>query len=99
MLTSTGQFDSVKTDTMAPLLHEQLKKFALEAWDQITPQEKPKGSYTKILQGPNKAYADFLAGLRVAISRSVVRRGQSAIKKKKSLHIKMKIKNVREPSL
>ena len=45
---------------------------AVEAWDRITPQGEPKGSYTKILQGPNEAYADFLAGLRVAISHSVV---------------------------
>ena len=27
---------------------------ALEGLDQITPQEEPIGSYTKILQGPNE---------------------------------------------
>ena len=56
---------------MPSLLHEQLKEVALEAWDRITPQGEPKGSYTKIFQGPNEAYADFLARLEVVISRSV----------------------------
>ena len=56
-----------------PLLHEQLKEVALEAWDRITPQGEPKGSYTKILQGPNEAYADFLTRLGVGISHNVVR--------------------------
>ena len=27
---------------------------ALEAWDRITPQGEPTGSYTKTLQGPNE---------------------------------------------
>ena len=46
---------------------------ALEAWDGITPQGEPTGSYTKILQGPNETYADFLARLETAISRTVIR--------------------------
>ena len=72
MLTGTGQFDAVEAQIQCPpLLHEQLKEVALEAWDRITPQGEPKGSYTKIFQGPNEAYADFLARLEVAISRSV----------------------------
>ena len=45
---------------------------ALEAWDRITPQEKPTGSYTKILQGPNKNYTDFLARLKTTISQTVI---------------------------
>ena len=74
MLTGMGQFDLVKAQIQCPLLlHEQLKEVALEAWDRITPQGEPKGSYTKILQGPNEAYADFSARLEVAISRSVIR--------------------------
>ena len=74
MLTGTGQFNLVEAQTQCPpLLHEQLKEVAIEAWDRITPQGEPKGSYTKILQGPNEAYADFLARLGVAISLSVVR--------------------------
>ena len=73
MLTGTGQFDLVKAQIQCPpLLHEQLKEVALEALDQITPQGEPTGSYTKILQGPNEAYADFLARLGVAISHIVV---------------------------
>ena len=73
MLTDMGQFDSVEAQIQCPpLLHEQLK-VALEALDRITSQGEPKGSYTKILQGPNEAYADFLARLGVAISHSVVR--------------------------
>ena len=44
---------------------------ALEAWDRITPQGEPTGSYTKILQGPNETYADFLARLQTAISCTV----------------------------
>ena len=73
MLTGMGQFDLVEAQIQCPpLLHEQLK-VALEAWDRITSQGEPKGSYTKILQGPNEAYADFLARLGVAISHSVVR--------------------------
>ena len=72
MLTGTGQFDAVEAQIQCPpLLHEQLKEVALEAWDRITPQGEPKGSYTKIFQGPNEAYADFLARLEVVISRSV----------------------------
>ena len=73
MLTRTGQFDLVEVQIQfLPLLHEQLKEVALEAWDQITPQGEPKGSYTKILQGPNEACANFLARLGVAISHNVV---------------------------
>ena len=45
---------------------------ALEAWDRITPQGEPIGSYTKILQGPNESYAGFLARLETAISRTVI---------------------------
>ena len=73
MLTGTGQFNLVEAQTQCPpLLQEQLKEVATEAWDRITPQGEPKGSYTNILQGPNKAYADFLARLGVTISCSVV---------------------------
>ena len=54
------------------MLHEQLKTVTLEAWDWITPQGEPTGSYTKILQGPNETYADFLARLETAISRNVI---------------------------
>lgn len=73
MLTSMGQFDLVKAQIQCPpLLHEQLKEVALEAWDQITHQGEPKSNYTKILQGPNEAYADFLPRLGVAISHNVV---------------------------
>ena len=45
----------------------------LEAWDRITPQREPTGSYTKTLQGPNQCYAGFLARLETAISRTVIR--------------------------
>ena len=49
MLTCTGQFDSVEAQIQCPpLLHEQLKEVALKAWDQITFQGEPKGSYTEI---------------------------------------------------
>ena len=44
----------------------------LEAWDGITPQGEPTGSYTKILQGPNETYADLLARLETAISHTVI---------------------------
>ena len=74
MLTGVGQFDLVKAQIQCPpLLHGQLKEVALEAWDQITPQGEPESNYTKILQGPNEAYADFLTRLGVAISHNVVR--------------------------
>ena len=60
MLTCTEQFDAVEAQIQCPpLLHKQLKAMALEACNQITPQGKPTGSYTKILQGPNETYADF----------------------------------------
>ena len=60
MLTSMGQFDLVKAQIQCPpLLHEQLKEVALEAWDRITHQGEPKSNYTQILQGPNEAYAYF----------------------------------------
>ena len=73
MLTDTGQFNSMEAQIQCPpLLREQLKEIALEAWDQITPQRKPEDSYTKILQGPNEACADFLARLGVIISHNVV---------------------------
>ena len=61
MLTGTGQFDSIEAQMRCnPLLHYQLKTVALEAWDRITLQGEPTGSYAKILQGPNEMYADFL---------------------------------------
>ena len=73
MSTGTGQFYSVQVQIQChPSLHEQLKELALDTWDQITPQGEPKGSYTKILQGPNEACANFLARLGVAISHNVV---------------------------
>ena len=38
MLTGTGQFDAIEAEIQCPpLLHEQLKTVALEAWNQITP--------------------------------------------------------------
>ena len=46
---------------------------ALEAWDRITPQGEPSGSYTKILRGPNESYVDFLARLEPDISCTVIR--------------------------
>ncbi|OWK00435.1 hypothetical protein Celaphus_00019459 [Cervus elaphus hippelaphus] len=55
MLTGTGQFDTIGAQIRCPpLLHGQLKTVVLEAWDLITPQGEPTGSYTKILQGPNE---------------------------------------------
>ena len=45
---------------------------ALEAWDRITPQGEPSGSYTKILRGPNESYVDFLARLETDISCTVI---------------------------
>ena len=49
MLTGTEQFDAIEARIRyPPLLHEQLKTVALEAWDRITPQGEPTGSYTKI---------------------------------------------------
>ena len=60
MLTGTGQFDTTETQIQcSPWLHQQLKTVALRAWDRITPQGAPTGSYTKILHGPNENYADF----------------------------------------
>ena len=61
------------------MLHGQLKTVALEAWDLITPQGEPTGSYTKILQGPNETYADLLARLETAISHTVI--GEEAKRK------------------
>ena len=53
MLTGTRQFDAVEAQIQClPLLHEELKTVDLEAWDRITPQGEPTGSYIKILQGP-----------------------------------------------
>ena len=54
------------------MLHDQLQTVTFEAWDGITPQRDPAGSYTKILQGPNETYADFLARLETAISHTVI---------------------------
>ena len=72
MLTDTRQFEAIEAQIQGPpLLHEQLKTVALEAWDQIT-QEEPTGSYTKILQGPNENYADFLTRLETDISHTVI---------------------------
>ena len=74
MLTDARQVDTIEAQIQCPpLLHEQLKTVALEAWDQITPQREPTGSYTKTLQGPNQCYAGFLARLETAISRTVIR--------------------------
>ena len=38
----------------------------------MTPQGDRSCSYTKILQGPNESYADFLARLETAISHTVI---------------------------
>ena len=74
LLTGARQFDTIEAQIQClPLWHEQLKTVALEAWDRITPQREPIGSYTKILQGPNESYADFSARLETAISRTVIR--------------------------
>ena len=34
---------------------------------------KPEDNYTKIFQGPNEVYDDFLARFKVAISHNVIR--------------------------
>lgn len=83
MLTGSGQFNSMEAQVQCPsLLHEQLKEVVLEAWDQITPQRKLTDNYTKISQRPNKAYANFLARLGVAISHNVVeKKSQNAVRK------------------
>ena len=74
MLTGSRQFDTTETQIQCPpLLHQQLKTVALRAWDRITPQGEPTGSYTKILQGPNESYTNFLAILETAISHTVIR--------------------------
>ena len=62
-------------------MHEQLKTVALEALDQITPQEEPTGSYTKILQGPKENYADLLAKLETAISHTVIGEAKKQLEK------------------
>ena len=73
LLTGARQFDTIEAQIQCPpLWHEQLKTVALEAWDWITPQREPTGSYTKILQGPNESYADFSARLETAISCTVI---------------------------
>ena len=70
---------------------------ALEAWDRITPQGEPSGSYTKILQGPNKSYTNILARLETAISRTVIR--EETKKQRNYLLMRMQIRNVKELSL
>ena len=65
------------------MLKDQLKTVALEAWDRITPQGEPTGTYTKIMQGPNEKYADFLARLETAISHTVI--GEEAKRQLKKL--------------
>ena len=57
---------------MPSLVACKLKTVALEAWDRITLQGEPTGSYTKILQGPNENYADFLTRLEIVISHTVI---------------------------
>ena len=50
MLTDTRQFDAIEAQIQCPpLLHEQLKTVALEAWDRITPPGEPKLKYYKDL--------------------------------------------------
>ena len=78
-------------------MHEQLKTVVLEAWDRITPQEEPTGSYTKILQGPNENYADFLARLETVISHAVI--GEETKKQLEKLPMRMQIGNVKKLSL
>ena len=74
MLTGARQFDTIEAQIQCPpLLHEQWKTVVLEAWDRITPQREPTGSYTKTLQGPNQRYAGFLARFKVDISYNVIR--------------------------
>ena len=68
---------------MPSLIIPTIKTVALEAWDRMTPQGEPTGSYTEILQGPNESYADFLARLETAISRIVV--GEEAKKQLEKL--------------
>ena len=57
---------------------------ALEARDPITPQGEPTGSYTKILQGPNETYADFLARLETSIYHTVI--GEETKRELEKLH-------------
>ena len=82
MLTGSRQFDTIKAQIQCPpLLHKQLKTVALKAWDQISSQRETTGSYTKILQRPNKSYADFLARLETAISHTVIKKAKKQLKK------------------
>ena len=85
MLTGTRQqFDAMEAQIQCPpFFQEQLKTMTLEAWDRITPQREPTGSYTKILQGHNENYADFLTRLETAISHIVIGEEPPPQKKKK----------------
>jgi len=65
------------------LIIPTIKTVALEAWDRMTPQGEPTGSYTETLQGPNESYADFLARFETAISRTVI--GEEAKKQLEKL--------------
>ena len=77
MLPGVRQFDTIEAQIQCPpFLHEQWKTVVLEAWDRITPQREPTGSYTKTLQGPNQRYAGFLARLETAISCTVIGEAQ-----------------------
>ena len=42
---------------------------------------EPKGTYTKILQGPNETYADFLPRLETAISHTVIGEAKRQLEK------------------
>ena len=75
------------------MLYDQLKTVALEAWNQITPQGEPTGSYIKILQGPNETYVDVLARLETAISYTVI--GEEAKRRLEKLLMIMQIRNVK----
>ena len=75
------------------MLYDQLKTVALEAWNQITPQGEPTGSYIKILQGPNETYVDVLARLETAISHTVI--GEEAKRRLEKLLMIMQIRHVK----
>ena len=94
MLTGAKQFDTIEAQIQCPpLLHEELKTVALEAWGQIT-QEESTGSYTKILQGPNESYTNFLDRLETAISHTIIKEET----KKQRNYLLIQIRNVKKVS-
>uniref|UniRef100_A0A7N4NJF6 Uncharacterized protein n=1 Tax=Sarcophilus harrisii TaxID=9305 RepID=A0A7N4NJF6_SARHA len=71
-LTSKGQYGENSEQIYYPIpVYEQISKAAIKAWRSLPGQKDRGEAFTKIEQGPNEPFADFVGRLQTAVIRTI----------------------------